>query len=183
MPHRTRSKSRPQSSSSSSGIIIEVTGRSDDVSQTEMKAERDEPLDKENVKNSAFQPPSPLTSRRNKQKPSTAKKILSPNQNSQWSRSRESTSSSIHPRSSPIHTSHPYSKVRNKSQSWRHDFGAPFFHGCGRDAHLSTSLYRQRCPETVMSVFWSQIELDSRPACNPLKKSRCPSQLDCNPSS
>jgi hypothetical protein len=113
MPHRTRSKSRPPTSSSSNAVIIEVTGRSDDGAQIESKAERDESLDKENVKNIAFQPPSPLTSRRNKQKPSTAKKILSPNRNSQWSQSRDSTSSSMQPRSSPIHKSHSYSKVRN----------------------------------------------------------------------
>ena len=125
MPHRTRSKSRPPSSSSSSGIIIESTACSDDVAQTE----RPESLDKENVKNSAFQPPSPLTSRRSKHKPSTAKKILSPTRNSQWSRSRESSSASMQPRSSPIHTGHSFLQVRVITSTC--SLGAPFFNRLG----------------------------------------------------
>jgi hypothetical protein len=101
------------SSSSSSAINIEVTERSESKDETPLsnQVERPEGLDKENVKKSAFQPPSPLTSRRSKQKLSTSKKVLSPNRNNQWTRDRESTNTSRQPRSSPIHGRQSFSQV------------------------------------------------------------------------
>lgn len=111
MPLRTRSKTRSpaSTSSSSSASNVEVRQEPDVVAKKPAIAE----VDKENVKKSAFQPPSPLTSKRSKsQKASSTKKILSPNRNSQWTRNRESSataSSARQPRSSPIHTAGGYS--------------------------------------------------------------------------
>ena len=111
MSHHTRSKSRAQSSSSSSGNSIELRARSDDAMEMENEKRGTDLPGKENIQNSAFQPPSPLTSRRKMSKGLTSAKMLSPNRNSQWSRSRESSLASMQPRSSPIHTSQSYSQV------------------------------------------------------------------------
>jgi hypothetical protein len=99
MPLRTRSKTRsPASSSSGSSsnrdVRRELPGRA--------AKKQVQQVDKENVKNAiAFQPPSPLTSRRKsaqKGGSTSAKKVLSPNRNSQWNRE-----SGRQLRSSPIH--------------------------------------------------------------------------------
>ena len=164
MPHHTRSKTRPPSSSSSSAINIEATERSESKDETPLsnQAERRDGLDKENVKKSAFQPPSPLTSRRSKQKQSTSKKFLSPNRNNQWTRDREATtSSSRQPRSSPIHGRQSYSQVSTIVDATF--LGAPFssFFSCGTRTCVTITIL-----SNVLTLFWSQNELIQDPSAN-----------------
>jgi hypothetical protein len=173
MPHRTRSKTRPPSSSSSSAINIEVTERSESKDETPLsnQVERPEGLDKENVKKSAFQPPSPLTSRRSKQKLSTSKKVLSPNRNNQWTRDRESTNTSRQPRSSPIHGRQSFSQVSYHIGAMF--LGAPFF--LARNAHLRYNHYFVELVDFILVTN----RIDSRPVCQ-LRIPRFSRQLDCS---
>lgn len=174
MPHHTRSKTRPPSSSSSA-INVEVTERSESKDETtpSHQAERPEGLDKENVKKSAFQPPSPLTSRRSKQKLSTSKKVLSPNRNNQWTRDRESMNASRQPRSSPIHGRQSYAQVS-------YNVGAIFFLArlfsrfFVRNAHLR---YNHYFVEVVDFILVTN-RIDSRPVYQ-LRMARFSRQLNC----
>jgi hypothetical protein len=110
MSHNTRSKTQPID-------FISENSKADNISDQAATAtkgtesENVEGQDKENEKRNAFQPPSPLTSRRNKSAKSHEKPTLTPHRVNQWTRSRDSSGLSLQPRSSPIDTSQTLSQV------------------------------------------------------------------------
>jgi hypothetical protein len=113
MSHNTRSKKEPNAT------LSETSNTDNDSDQAAMASKGTEPdnaegQDKENQKKNAFQPPSPMTSRRYKSTKSHEKPALTPQRVNQWTRTRDSSSISLQPRSSPIDTSQAISTVSNE---------------------------------------------------------------------